>query len=56
LDQDASVKEVWLIDPDEQSVELWTGPVLPDHGLTGSKALISDLLPGFVLPLSELFG
>jgi Uma2 family endonuclease len=51
----AGVKEVWLIDPEDRTAEIWTGPRLPDHELTLSDALASPLLPGFALPLGELF-
>jgi Uma2 family endonuclease len=51
----AGAKEVWLIDPEDCIVEVWTGPSLPDHALSGSAVLKSPLLPGFVLPLEELF-
>jgi Uma2 family endonuclease len=49
------VKEVWLIDPDSREVEIWTGPTLPDRALTAGEALVSPLLPGFALPLADLF-
>jgi Uma2 family endonuclease len=52
---EAGVKEVWLIDPEVREVEVWTGPSLPDHALSGSEVLVSSLLPGFALPLQELF-
>ena len=52
---DAGVKEVWLIDPEVREVEIWTGRNLPDHALTGADVLQSPLLPGFTLPLEELF-
>ncbi|MBY0506555.1 MAG: Uma2 family endonuclease [Bryobacteraceae bacterium] len=51
----AGVREVWLIDPEDRSVEIWTGPSLPEHSLTGEAAVTSVLLPGFDLPLSDLF-
>jgi Uma2 family endonuclease len=51
----SGVREVWLIDPDTREVEVWTSPALPEHALTGSDSLTSALLPGFALPLSELF-
>jgi len=51
----AGVKEVWLIDPDSREVEIWTGPTLPDRALTAGEALVSPLLPGFALPLADLF-
>jgi Uma2 family endonuclease len=52
---EAGVKEVWLIDPDAREVEIWTGPRLPEHELTGASAITSSLLQGFSLPLEELF-
>ena len=51
----AGVKEVWLIDPDVREIEIWKGPSLPDPVLTGGDVLASALLPGFALPLAELF-
>jgi Uma2 family endonuclease len=51
----AGVKEVWLIDPGTQDVEIWTGPSLPEQALSGDNSLISALLPGFSLPLVDLF-
>ena len=51
----AGVKEVWLIDPDSREVEVWTGPALPDRALAVGEALASPLLPGFALPLGDLF-
>jgi Uma2 family endonuclease len=52
---EAGVKEVWLIDPADKAIEVWTGPSLPVHALTGNDVLESPLLPGFALPLEELF-
>jgi Uma2 family endonuclease len=52
---EAGVKEVWLIDPDSHEVEVWRGATLPDRALVAGEALTSPLLPGFELPLSELF-
>jgi len=51
----AGVKEVWLIDPEERTTEIWTGPKLPEQALTGTDSITSALLPGFTLALSELF-
>lgn len=51
----AGVKEVWVIYPDSQAVEIWTGPTLPGQALTEGDALASNLLPGFSLPLTDLF-
>jgi Uma2 family endonuclease len=52
---EAGVKEVWVIDPETCTAQIWTGPRLPDHELTAEDALTSPLLPGFTLPLDELF-
>ena len=51
----AGVKEVWLIDPEVAEVEIWTGPALPERALTNGDVLVSVLLPGFALPLTDLF-
>jgi Uma2 family endonuclease len=51
----AGVKQVWLIDPDTQEVEIWTGPSLPEPALAGGDSLTSALLPGFAMPLADLF-
>jgi Uma2 family endonuclease len=52
---EAGVKEVWLIDPEVREIEVWTGTSLPAHDLTGNAVLESKLLPGFALPLEQLF-
>jgi Uma2 family endonuclease len=51
----AGVKEVWIVDPESTTAEIWTGPRLPEHELAASAALTSPLLPGFALPLAGLF-
>jgi Uma2 family endonuclease len=51
----AGVKEVWLIDPESREVEVWTGATLPARALAVGEALTSPLLPGFGLPLADLF-
>jgi Uma2 family endonuclease len=51
----AGVKEVWLVQPEDRTVEIWTGPNLPEQALTGEDSLTSVLLPGFTLPLVDLF-
>lgn len=50
----AGVKEVWLIDPDSREGEIWTGSALSDVRDV-SDTLASPLLPGFSLPLADLF-
>lgn len=52
---EAGVKEVWLIDPETQEVEIWTGPQLPERELSGKDEVTSPLLPGFALKLGDLF-
>ena len=52
---EAGVKEVWLIDPDSREIEIWRGASLPDRALAVGEALTSPLLPGFALPLADLF-
>ena len=48
-------KEVWIIDPESRTVEIWSSPNPPDRDLSIGEDLISALLPGFVLPLEKLF-
>ena len=51
----AGVKEVWLIQPGDRAVEIWTRPKLPEPALTGDDSMTSILLPGFTLRLADLF-
>jgi Uma2 family endonuclease len=51
----AGVKEVWLVDPEDRTTEIWTGPALPESELTSTDSITSALLPGFTLALPELF-
>jgi len=44
-----------MIDPESRETEIWTGANLPPEPLTGDAAITSPLLPGFALPLEELF-
>lgn len=50
----AGVKEIWLIDPESHEAEIWKGPALTD-ATEIADALSSALLPGFSLPLADLF-
>jgi Uma2 family endonuclease len=52
---EAGVKEVWLIDPETRTVEIWTSPNPPDRDLAIGEDLASPLLPAFALPLDQLF-
>ena len=51
---EAGTQEVWLIDPADNMVELWTSPRIPLQ-LTDDDVISSIFLPGFTLPLPELF-
>jgi Uma2 family endonuclease len=51
----AGVKEVWLVDSEARTVEIWTGPNPPERELTDGETLTSVLLPGFSLTLEALF-
>jgi Uma2 family endonuclease len=51
----AGVKEVWLVNPDASTVEIWTDPHPPERELAGSDTLVSALLPDFSMPLEALF-
>lgn len=51
----AGVRLVWIIDPDEFPVDIYTAPTTVTH-LTESDALDGgDVLPGFRIPLKTLF-
>ncbi len=52
---EAGVKEAWLVYPETSEVEIWTGPNLSDRTLASGDVLTSKLLPGFTLPLTDLF-
>ena len=51
----AGVRLLWLVDPDQRTVQIWEGA---DSSKTLSSAETLDggaVLPGFKLPLRELF-
>ena len=51
----AGARLVWIIDPDDRTVEVYTGPKKKTV-LTAADTLTGDpVLPGFVLSLAELF-
>ena len=52
---DHGMREVWLIDPADRTVELWNTPWQP-LVLSDDDAISSSLLPGLSLPLAKLFG
>jgi Uma2 family endonuclease len=51
---EAGVKEIWLINPQSHEAEIWNGPAL-DDATEVADTLASPLLPGFSLPLADLF-
>ena len=48
------VQGVWIVDPDLRRVNIYS-PGKPIRRFEGSDILKDDLLPGFELPLTELF-
>jgi Uma2 family endonuclease len=52
----AGVRLVWMIDPRQRSADIYIVPDAPAATLDESQALDGgDVLPGFTLPLAELF-
>jgi len=52
----SGVRLVWMIDPGKRQAEVYTTPDAPDATLEAGQALDGgDVLPGFRLPLGELF-
>jgi Uma2 family endonuclease len=52
----AGVRLVWMIDPRKRTAEVYTSPDAPDAVLDETRALDGgNVLPGFTLPLAELF-
>lgn len=52
------VTEYWIVDPEANTLEVYRlqeNPASPVRRLTASETLTTDLLPGFMLPLAELF-
>ena len=49
------VDVAWLIDPESRTVEVFEGD-RDGHALPPGSSLESPMLPGFSLPLAELFG
>ncbi len=53
----AGVRLVWLVDPETRTVAVYTAPDQPPNLLTDRQTLDGGaVLPGFTLPLSDLFG
>ena len=48
------VKEVWQVQPEDSTEEIWSGPRLAAKALTGEDSITSALLPGVSVDLAEL--
>ena len=60
LYEEAGVREYWLVDPDERTVRIWraekqTFAAPLDLMALAEDAIESPLLPGFSLPLPQIF-
>lgn len=51
----AGTKLVWIVDPDARTVAVYTEPTTPAVLTTADTLTGGDVLPGFALPLTELF-
>jgi Uma2 family endonuclease len=51
----AGTKLVWIIDPDDRTVAVYTEPETPTVLSAADTLAGGDVLPGFALPLAELF-
>jgi Uma2 family endonuclease len=47
-------QSVWIVDPEARRIDVYA-PDRPARGFRGSDTLTDPVLPGFTLPLSELF-
>ena len=50
----AGTREVWVVDPRHSAIRIDTGKA-PSRLFQKAEVLVSELFPGFSLPLSELF-
>ena len=51
---ESGVREVWVVYPSTRSIELHH-PAGETRTLRGDDVITSDLLPGFALPVAEIF-
>ncbi len=51
----AGVRLVWLIDPPTRTAEVYQGPEKPTRVPSDGVLVGEDVLPGFELPMGELF-
>jgi Uma2 family endonuclease len=49
------VREFWLVSPEEQQIDVFTGAYDTPHTFTLGDTLTSELLPGFTLDLKKLY-
>jgi Uma2 family endonuclease len=52
---EAGVELVWIVDPDTRSVDVYTEPTKPRHLSQGDTLDGGDVLPGFTLPVAQIF-
>lgn len=52
---DAGAREVWVVDPKKRQIHTYAGSPPTSRIVDGDGPLTSPLLPGFALPLVELF-
>ena len=52
---DAGAREVWVVDPKKRRIHTYAGSPPTSRIVDGDGPLTSPLLPGFALPLVELF-
>jgi Uma2 family endonuclease len=52
---DAGVECVWLIDPRTQTAKIYTAPKVAEEVSETGVLRANEVLPGFELPLRELF-
>lgn len=56
--EEAGVREYWIVDPTHQSLQvnkLVGDKYVPQRGLTIGDVITTDILPGFLLQLSDIF-
>lgn len=51
----AGVRLVWIVFPEERTVEVWRGGTVKQTVMAGEELSGEEMLPGFVFPLRRLF-
>ncbi len=52
---DVGVVEVWIVDPDDRSVDVYRGDRKPTRLANGQTLESADVLPGFSCPVADFF-